>query len=91
MVESAETEEESVGHHHVIPDRAKKPHHVIPSQPYSGAASDEFEEFEKEERLRSQGESEAETIGDAFWSEFELIWKVFKYVLKSWVMFPKKM
>ena len=91
MVEAAETEEESVGHHHVVPDRAKKPHHVIPGQPYKSAASDGFDEFGKEEHLTDQTKHEDESIGDAFWEEFDLIWKVLKYVLKSWFMFPKRM
>ena len=91
MVEATETVEESVGHHHVIPDRTKKPHHVIPGQPYKGKAGDDFEEFEKEELLRRQSEAESETVTDAFWTEFDLIWKVAKYVVQSWLSFPKKM
>lgn len=91
MVEATETDEESVGHHHVVSDRVRKPHHVIPGKPYNGECKDDFEEFEEEDVLNKQRESQSETVGDIFWEEFGIIWKVFKYVLKSWVMFPKKM
>jgi hypothetical protein len=91
MMEAAETQEESLDHHQGIPDRAKEPHHVVPGQPFKDASNDDFEEFEAEERLRIQAEYESVSVSDAFWAEFNLIWRVFKYVLKSWVVFPLKM
>jgi ERO1-like protein beta len=91
MMEAAETQEESLDHHHGIPDRAKKPHHIVAGQPFEDASKDDFEEFEGEERPRIQAEYESVSASDAFWAEFNLIWRVYKYVLKSWVLFPLKM
>jgi ERO1-like protein beta len=91
MMEAAETQEESLDHHHGIPDRAKKPHHIVAGQPFEDASKDDFDEFEGEERPRIQAEYESVSASDAFWAEFNLIWRVYKYVLKSWVLFPLKM
>ncbi|KAG9228773.1 oxidoreductin [Amylocarpus encephaloides] len=91
MVEAQETASESVGHHHTIPDRAKKPHHVIPGKKFQEDVADDFEKFEQEERkARIQSEAEA-TVMDEIYSEFNNVWKAFKYVMKGWVMFPKVM
>ena len=35
-------------------------------------------------------EPETETLSEAFWSEFDLVWKAYVYVLSSWVSFPFK-
>ena len=91
MMEAAETQEENLDHHHGIPDRAKKPHHIVAGQPFEDASKDDFDEFEGEERPRIQAEYESVSASDAFWAEFNLIWRVYKYVLKSWVLFPLKM
>jgi hypothetical protein len=78
IVESEETEEESVGHHHVIPGKS-----------HSDAVSDdEFTEFEEEERRRQQQYTD-QTPADMFWSEMSLVWKAVKYIVKSWFTFPK--
>lgn len=90
MMEASEAAEEDVSKPQVISDRVKKPHHVIPDKKHTDASADDFDEFEREERLRTQRKVESESVKDAFWSEFDLIWRVFKYVLKSWVQFPKK-
>ncbi|KFY26713.1 hypothetical protein V493_03914 [Pseudogymnoascus sp. VKM F-4281 (FW-2241)] len=57
MVEATETEEESVGHHHVVSDRVRKPHLVIPGNPYNGECKDDFEVFGKEEALKKKRET----------------------------------
>lgn len=57
MVEATETEEESVGHHHVVSDRVRKPHLVIPGKPYNGECKDDFEVFGKEEALKKKRET----------------------------------
>ena len=33
---------------------------------------------------------ETQTMSEAFWSEFELVWKTYIYVLSSWITFPFK-
>lgn len=90
MVEAEESEEESKGHHHhAFPDRVTKPHNVVPGKPYSeDPIAKDFEEFDKEEaRLRRQ----PQTLSEAFWHEWNLVWKAFKFVIKGWVTLPKNM
>ena len=90
MVEEEETEEESKGHFHKVPDRVTKPHNVASGKGYDPTEED-FAEFEREELRIKRVARENETIGDQFKAELMLVWKAFKYVIKGWVMFPKKM
>lgn len=83
-----ESEAKSQGHYHVMTDREKKSHHVIPDKPFSGQDMDDFESLDMEER-RQKKQPKHESIVDDFWTEFELIWKVTKYVIKAWITFPK--
>ncbi|PSS08771.1 hypothetical protein M430DRAFT_54138 [Amorphotheca resinae ATCC 22711] len=78
IVESEETEEESVGHHHVIPGKSQS----------DAVSDDEFTEFEEEERRRQKQYTD-QTPADMFWSEMSLVWKAVKYIVKSWFTFPK--
>jgi hypothetical protein len=78
IVESEETEEESVGHHHVIPGKSQS----------DAVSDDEFTEFEEEERRRQKQYTD-QTAADMFWSEMSLVWKAVKYIVKSWFTFPK--
>jgi len=89
MVESEETDSESVGHHHVMPDRVTKPHHVIPGREFTGSIEDDFEELEREEKKKQQKTKQPESIVEEFKKEFNHIWKVTKYVVRAWVTFPK--
>jgi ERO1-like protein beta len=90
MVEEEETEEESRGHFHKIPDRVTKPHNVVPGKEYDPTEED-FAEFEKEEtRLKSQANA-SDTLRDQFMTEFTLVWKAVKYVIKGWITFPKNL
>jgi ERO1-like protein beta len=90
MVEEEETEEESQGHFHTLPDRVTKPHHVVPGQEYD-STDDDFAEFEKEEIRLKHHAQENQTFGDQLNSELTLVWKATKYVIKGWIMAPLKM
>jgi ERO1-like protein beta len=89
MVEAEETEAESEGHFHVMPDRVTKPHHLIAGKSFDEkSVEQDFEEFTKEEeRVRKQHLNQ--TVGDAFTTELELVWKAFKYVIRGWITLPK--
>jgi hypothetical protein len=91
MVESEETEAESVDHHHVMPDRVTKPHHVIPGKEFTGSIEDDFEELEREEKKKQKKPKQEESVIEEFKKEFRLIWKVTKYVVNAWITFPKTM
>jgi len=91
MVEAEETEEESVGHHHVMSDRITKPHNVIPGKPYSDPMEKDFEDFEAEIREAQRRRGQNQTVSEAFWHELDLVWRVTKYVVKGWINFPKNM
>jgi ERO1-like protein beta len=92
MVEAEETEEESEGHYHVVSNRAKKPHHVIPGKPYLNPVDADLEEFEYfEEEFKRRNQEHPQPVSEAFWSELDLFWKVTKYVVKGWITFPKVM
>jgi len=90
MVEEQETEAESEGHHHIMPDRVTKPHHVIPNKPFSSSVADDYEEHDREELTRKTLPANASAT-DQFWSELGLIYRISKYVLRGWVTFPVKM
>jgi ERO1-like protein beta len=86
IVEGEETEEESKGHHHVMPDRATKPHHVVPGNPSFDPTGEDFAEYEKEEaRVNKQ----PQTLTEEFWHEWDNVWKAFKFVVKGWISMPK--
>jgi diadenosine tetraphosphate (Ap4A) HIT family hydrolase len=91
MVENEESAEESEGHHHVIPARVRKPHNVVPGKPYSDPIEEDFVDHEREEALRRRRLPENATVTDEFFSELDLIWRVSKYVVRSWVTFPVKL
>ncbi|TVY71399.1 Endoplasmic reticulum oxidoreductin-1 [Lachnellula suecica] len=95
MVESEETEAESVGHHHhVLSDRATKPHHVVPGKDYTDSVEEDFEEYEREqaERARKQkAATQEQSVGEDIWKELRIFYKVFKYVMWGWVRFPVTM
>jgi len=87
MVEAEETEAESVGHHHVMSDRVTKPHHVVPGKEFAGSIDDDFDEHVYEPKARKH----EETVGEIFYKELDLIWRVTKYVIRGWIRFPKTM
>ncbi|TKW59520.1 Endoplasmic reticulum oxidoreductin-1 [Colletotrichum tanaceti] len=67
-----------------IPDRAKKPHHVV--------TSPETESMEKENPEDEYAEDEPrreETLSDALGEEFDRVIKAFNFVLRRWLSFPK--
>lgn len=69
-------------------DRVTKPHHVVPGKPFEeDPTAKDFEEFEKEEKLKR----EKPTLSEAFWKEFDLVWRVFKYVIRGWIRAPVAM
>lgn len=39
---------------------------------------------------KRRGSSEPETISEAFWAELDLVWRTYKFVLKSWASTPGK-
>jgi ERO1-like protein beta len=88
MVEAEETDAESEGHYHVLPDRATRPHNAVPGKTISDPTAKDFEELDEEERkLKNKPAS----LSDQFWHEWNLVWKAFKYVLRGWVTMPKNM
>ncbi|WQF87299.1 Putative endoplasmic reticulum oxidoreductin 1, ERO1-like superfamily [Colletotrichum destructivum] len=67
-----------------IPDRAKKPHHVV--------ILPETESMEKEDPEDEYAEDEPrreETLTDALGEEFDRVIKAFNFVLRRWLSFPK--
>ncbi|CCF40172.1 endoplasmic oxidoreductin-1 [Colletotrichum higginsianum] len=67
-----------------IPDRAKKPHHVVTS-PETGSMEkkDPEDEYAEDEPRRE------ETLSDALGEEFDRVIKAFNFVLRRWLSFPK--
>jgi len=88
MVEEEEASS-SKPYGNVIPDRAKKPRHVIVSTPVSQeTASKPSEAVDEEVKDREPPEYHNRTVRDDFNDELALVIKVFKAVLLSWVRFP---
>ncbi|KAF2099435.1 endoplasmic oxidoreductin [Rhizodiscina lignyota] len=62
----------------------------IPSSNDSDEAEvDDIEENDGPPRRRPG--KPAETVTEIFWEEFDLVWRTFKYVLRSWVEMPVKL
>ncbi|TPX18389.1 uncharacterized protein E0L32_011722 [Thyridium curvatum] len=85
------------GGHNVIPDRAKKPHHVVvppETTDNPAAALDDFEGLEDDdapletEAQRRRRERLERTLAQTFWDELSLVWRAYKLVLKSWAGMP---
>lgn len=77
-----------------LTDRVTKPHNVIPGKDFSEKATEEdFVDNEREEliRLRKQQLPADATISEIFNAELSLMWRVTKYVIKSWFTFPSKL
>jgi hypothetical protein len=47
----------------------------------------EFEGLERE--IRERNSRGPQTIKEEFWTEADLIWRIFKYIIKSWLRLPK--
>jgi len=93
MVENAEASLRSEADNMVvnaIPDRAKKPRHVIvPSTPaLQQSASNPSEAADQEAERRGRPAYQNRTIKDEFDDELERVFKIFKIVVMSWVRFP---
>jgi ERO1-like protein beta len=86
-----EAEESSSSSSPVFPDRVTKPHHVVPDKKPSTSSDDEFAEHEREELMRRKALPANASLKEAIYSEVDLMWRVTKYVLRGWVMFPFKM
>jgi hypothetical protein len=89
MVEEGETEEESKGHFHRVPNRVTKPHNVVPGKEYDPTEED-FAEFEKEESRMKRQAIENQTFGDQLNAELTVVWRATKYVIRGWITFPLK-
>ncbi|KAI0021111.1 endoplasmic oxidoreductin [Xylariomycetidae sp. FL0641] len=78
-----------------IPDRAKKPHAVglspDPAKEPLTEDDDDIDDLSEEDLPPRRTRSAPKNTSETFWQEFELIWKVFKMVIKSWVTAPKTM
>ncbi|KAI9047715.1 hypothetical protein LZ554_008425 [Drepanopeziza brunnea f. sp. 'monogermtubi'] len=76
----------------VFPDRVTKPHNVVPKPDQKGELNDHTEadsvEHERETLRRKRLPANA-TFSELLNAELDLTWKVFKYVIKSWITFPK--
>ncbi|KAE8451053.1 hypothetical protein EG329_004725 [Mollisiaceae sp. DMI_Dod_QoI] len=88
MVEAEQTGSES--EYQKFSERITKPHHVIPGKEYSEPEDDGSAEFDQEEFYRARLPANA-TILDEFKAEFDLMWRVSKYVVRGWVNAPKKL
>ena len=89
MVEAEESEDESEGHYHMS-DRVTKPHNVV-SEPASDAIEKDFEEFVKEEARAKREPRKKRGVMDDFYSELDLVWKAYKYVIRGWIAAPGNM
>lgn len=86
-------EEENAGKTSVFSDRVTKPHHVVPEQESSAALEQDFVEHEEDERARllkerRTGPSPDASVSELFLGELSLMWRVAKYILRSWVRMP---
>ncbi|KAL3422140.1 endoplasmic Reticulum Oxidoreductin 1 [Phlyctema vagabunda] len=93
MVESEETEAESEGHFHVMKDRAKQPHHVVPGKAYEAeAVAEDYEEHDKEAPMQRKPVAQEEsTVWEDIRAEILLVYKVYVFILKGWIAFPKNL
>lgn len=74
----------------VFPDRVTKPHNVIPDKEYLEPEDDGTAGFDEQQFYRTRLPPNA-TIMDEFKTELDLMWRVTKYVVKSWINAPMKM
>ncbi|KAH8883836.1 endoplasmic oxidoreductin-1 [Thozetella sp. PMI_491] len=92
MVEGAQPEVEAGGDDkaatvNVIPDRAKKPHHVVVPEPETTGEPEVKVEAEDEEE-GPQDHSNSTTLKDEFDLELRRMTKAVKIVLRGWISFP---
>lgn len=45
----------------------------------------------EEDMSDDRSDGAEESISDAFWEEFELVWRTFNWVIKSWLEMPRKL
>ncbi|KAK0123235.1 endoplasmic oxidoreductin-1 [Cadophora gregata f. sp. sojae] len=79
--------EESLEAEKIISDRVIKPHHVIPGKEYKDPTEADYVAHESEPFKRQRLAANA-TVSEAFYAELDLIWRVSKFVVKSWINFP---
>jgi ERO1-like protein beta len=58
-----------------------------PSQKKMSVQQDAFEEYDD---TFEEDERPAKSISEEFWSELDLVWRAYKYVLSSWISLPFK-
>ncbi|KAK3336775.1 endoplasmic reticulum Oxidoreductin 1-domain-containing protein [Cercophora scortea] len=77
---------------HIIPDRAKKPHHVIIPSSRTPVTAEKAAETKPAVVEDDSDDDEPEypdtTIGEDFQEEWERVMKAFRLVIKSWVELP---
>jgi hypothetical protein len=92
MIGDAELGSSDIVEDKVFPDRVTKPHNVVPKLDHKGEHKDhseaDFGEHERETFRRKRLPANA-TFSELLNAELSLTWKVFKYVIKSWITFPK--
>ncbi|KAK4193474.1 endoplasmic reticulum Oxidoreductin 1-domain-containing protein [Podospora australis] len=88
MVEKEEAAKnpEQVDH---IPERAKKPHHVVVPSSSAQAAPVQTPDEEKQDHKEDPVQKKQKIEKDPIDEELERIWKVTKFVVNSWINFPK--
>ena len=96
MVEESEAAKklEEAERINAIPDRAKKPHHVIvPSGSGSSAPSEPIESSDEfhDDFTREEAPYQRETLKEAFDVELAKITKAVKHVFNSWISIPTTM
>lgn len=96
LVEAEESAEESVGHHHVNPtdsplfDDEEEEEEANIEKDLKNKFSNEIpEEFERlQQEVRDSKTRKSEGFTQDLWNEFDLIWRITKYVVRGWIKFP---
>ncbi|CZT46936.1 related to ERO1 protein, required for protein disulfide bond formation in the ER [Rhynchosporium secalis] len=82
-----EAEEFTAEEEEIHPDRLTKPHHVVPGKEYEDPTETDYVAHEKESYQRHRLPHNA-TFSQELFAEVDLIWRVSKFVVKSWINFP---
>lgn len=72
----------------VIPDRARKPRHVVVDEDVSEAEAAPSEAVDETQEESETPRYEHQTLKDEFDEELERIIKALKFIIKSWIGFP---
>ncbi|KAH7319332.1 endoplasmic reticulum Oxidoreductin 1-domain-containing protein [Rhexocercosporidium sp. MPI-PUGE-AT-0058] len=82
-----EAEESNAEEKKAFSNRVTEPHHVVPGKEYKDPTVSDYVAHEKESFHRQRLANNA-TVSEVFYAELDLIWRVSKFVVKSWINFP---